>query len=157
MTTTHHDSATTWCDLADALTPQQIAYLENWESQPDIPPNADGSSCAPEQHQSTLLFTAREFVEQNLAGALFADVPPPPEDGRHWPWEHVGDGVWQRCFVGTVRKVGGLEIAITGVQSTDGLIVRSIRVDDTDDIDATAARQIAAALIEAVNELEGLQ
>jgi hypothetical protein len=33
MATTHDDNATTWRDLADQLTPEEVAELEHLESQ----------------------------------------------------------------------------------------------------------------------------
>jgi hypothetical protein len=151
------DDATTWRDLADALTPHQIAYLENWESRPDLPPRADGSARPSAQHERALLFTAREYSGQNAAAALYADIAPPPEVGQHYPWEHFGDGTWTRFFVGTTRKVGSAEVMITGLQSSDGSIERSIGVDGaSDSLDASNARTLAAALLEAADELDRL-
>ena len=157
MSTTHHDSATTWRDLADALTPAQIAYIERWEARPDEPPSADGSPRPEAEHQRTLLFTAREFVGQNAAAALYADVPPPPEDGQHYPWEHDGDGKWFRFFAGTTRDLGKTTVTISGLQYADGTITRSISVDgDDESLDATQARKIATALLDAADELDRL-
>jgi hypothetical protein len=156
MSTTH-DNATTWRELADALTPQQIAYIEDWERRPDIPPLADGSTRTDDAHQRTLLFTAREFVGSNAAGALFADVTPPPEEGHYYPWENVGDNTWTRFFVGTSRKLGDVEVSISGVQSSDGTISRGITVSAGEDMGATEARQLAALLVEAADEMDRLR
>lgn len=76
---TTRDSATTWRDLADALTPQQVAYLEDWERHPGVLPRADGSAPTLLERQRALLFTAREFVGSNAAAALYADVAAPPD------------------------------------------------------------------------------
>jgi hypothetical protein len=158
MPTIHDDNATTWRDLADALTPHQVAYIENWEAHPEIPPMADGTSAPPEQRAAALLFTAREYVGQNAAGALFADVPPPPDPGTHYPWEHDGDGKWFRFFAGTTREIAGAQVVISGLQSVDGTITRTIAVDgDSESLDSGQARQLAALLIEAADELERLQ
>lgn len=129
MNTTHDDNATSWRDLIDALTPQQIAYLENWEQHPELPPMVDGSAPSPESHAQALLFSARESVEQNAAAALYADVSPPPEKGQHYHWQHDGDGRWFRFFAGTAWKVGEAAVMITGLQYADGTITRSITVD----------------------------
>lgn len=153
--TAHDDNATTWRDLADALTPEQIAYIEHWETHPDDPPNVDGSPRPEAERQRSLLFIAREFVEQNAAAALFADVAPPPEAGHHHPWEHVGDGAWRRFFTGTSRKVGDVEVFVTGMQSSDDSIVRRINVAGAEDMSAADARATAALLIEAADELDG--
>ncbi|WP_460359274.1 hypothetical protein [Mycobacterium sp. ZZG] len=149
------DNAQTWRDLADALTAEQAAYLANWESHPEIPPTLDGPP-SPDHHARALLFAARAYLTQNAAAALYADVVPPPEDGHHYPWEHDGDGRWFRYFAGTTRKVGDIEVIISGLQGTDGMITRTITAD-FEDIDAVTARQLAAALIEAADEIEALQ
>ena len=157
MTTTYDDNATSWRDLADALTPPQVAYHENWESLPDLPPMVDGSAAPPAEHERALLFTAREYVGRNAAAALYADVAPPPEDGRYYPWEHDGNGEWFRFFAGTTREVGKTAVTISGLQYVDGTIRRSVSVDgDSEGFDATRARLVAAALIEAAEELERL-
>ena len=43
MTTTHEDNATTWHDLADQLTPEQIAELEYCEREQVTPPGLTSS------------------------------------------------------------------------------------------------------------------
>ncbi|MHA0287041.1 hypothetical protein ACXYX3_11375 [Mycobacterium sp. C3-094] len=149
---------TTWRDLADALTPHQIADLEYWEAHPDIPPRADGSSPSPEDHARALRFAAREFLSQNAAAVLFADVAPPPDDGVHYPWQPDGDGGWARYFTGTDRKVGSTTVMINGMQHSDGSITRTICIDgETESLGPSAARQVAAAIVEAADELERLQ
>jgi hypothetical protein len=67
---------------------------------------ADGKPAPYGAHQAGLLFTAREYVQQNAAAALFADVPPPPDPGTLYPWENDGDGKWFRFFAGTAREIG---------------------------------------------------
>lgn len=64
---THDNTAQSWRDLADQLTPEQIAELEWWESRPNIPPRADGAPWSSTQHQGALLFSAREYAGQNAA------------------------------------------------------------------------------------------
>ena len=154
----HHDNASTWRDLRDALTAEQIAHLEDWENHPEIPPRIDSSAQSAEQHARALLFSAREYVSQNAAAAVYADVAPPPDEGKHYPWEHNGDGRWMRLFTGTDRKVGSTIVMINGMQHSDGAITRSICIDgETEELDPSAARQVAAAMIEAADELERLQ
>lgn len=157
MTTTHDDNATTWRELADALTRQQVAYIEEWERHPEIPPLADGSAPTNDAHQRALLFTAREFVGSNAAAALFADVAPPPEEGHYYPWENIGDDTWTRFFVGTSRKLGDVEVFISGIQSSDGSISRDINVSAGEGMGATEARELAALLIQAADELDRLR
>ena len=55
----HHDNATVWRDLRDALPAEQIAYLEDWENHSETPPPLDGIAPSPEKHARALLFSAR--------------------------------------------------------------------------------------------------
>lgn len=157
MPTIYDGDATTWRDLADALTPSQVDYLKDWERHPELPPRADGTARSDDEHQEALLFTAREFVGSNAAGAVFADVPPPPDAGQHYPWQETSDGGCTRFFVGTSRKLGGAEVLISGIQCSDGSISRSITANATEDMDATEARQLARLILEAADELDGLE
>ena len=152
-----NDNATTWRDLADALTPQQLAYIEDWDKHPELPPRADGRVKTDDEHQKSLLFTARQFVGSNAAGALFADVAPPPDEGYRYPWEDAGDGTWTRFFVGMERELGDVRVFVSGIQSSDGSISRSISAEASDGMGAGEARQLAALLIEAADELDRLQ
>jgi hypothetical protein len=92
MTTTPDNATTIWRDLADALTPQQIVYVEDWESRPDLPPMADGSARPAAERQGALLFAAREFLESNAAAALCADVERPVDPTWMSEWKEWGDG-----------------------------------------------------------------
>jgi hypothetical protein len=157
MSTTHNDRATTWRELADALTPEQIAYIEHWERHPELPPMADGSSRSAEKHADGLLFTAREYVGANAAAVMFADIAPPPEEGQHYPWSEHADGTWTRFFVGTTRNLGDVEVMINGIQSSDGSISRTINANAVDDLDASQARRLAALLVETADELDRLE
>jgi hypothetical protein len=69
MTATRDDEATTWRDLADQLTPGQIAYIEAWERHPEIPPHADGTERTPTDQHRALMFTAREFAGPERGGS----------------------------------------------------------------------------------------
>lgn len=156
MTTTPDNTATTWRDLADALTAEQVAYIADWEQHPELPPRTDGSVKTAEQHQETLLYVAREFLGSNAAGVMLAGVEPPPDDGYHYPWQDDGDGTWTRFFVGTTRELGDVRVVISGIQSADGSIDRSITTDASEDMGGTEARQLAALLLEAADELDRL-
>jgi hypothetical protein len=156
MNTTHDDNATTWRDLADALTPDQVAYLENWESRPDLPPQAAGSAPPAADHARALLFTARQDADQNAAETYFADVEPLVEPGEHYPWESDGEGNWSRFFLSTTRQLGDTRMMISGFQSSDGTITRSIGVDATDTLTADQARELAGMLLEVADEVDRL-
>lgn len=161
---------TTWRDLTDSLTPEQAAYLENWERNPEIPhsadlfvifgPMADGSAPPPETRRAGLLFAAKEFVESNAAAALYADVATPPDATFVDPWQRWGDS-YARVFGGTQRVVEHWVINITGIQHCDGRAERSIRAYSNEqfndgDMSAVQARQIAAGVAAAADELDRL-
>jgi hypothetical protein len=115
MTTHHDNAATTWRDLADQLTPEQVEKLAAIERHSDMP--AD-------EMTATLLNGAREWATCNVVDHVaFGDVEPPP-DATHCYLEEMHPGAWARCF------------------------------DGTEHYDAATARRIAAAIIEAADEIE---
>jgi hypothetical protein len=154
MTTHHDNAATTWRDLADQLTPEQVEKLAAIERHSDMP--AD-------EMTATLLNGAREWATCNVVDHVaFGDVEPPP-DATHCYLEEMHPGAWARCFDGTERKVcwsgacgvvSDVQVFISGQQYQDGHTVRSIGIDARDDYDAATARRIAAAIIAAADEIE---
>ena len=149
MSATHDDNATTWRDLADQLTPEQVAELEYCEREDYAPDLA-----SPGNH----LNHARKLVELNLARAMYADVAPPAEAiGEVDQWTDIGDDEYQRQFTSWRRQVDDASVEVFGLQSHDGRIDREIVIDARGCYDASTARQIAAALVEAADELDRLQ
>lgn len=151
MTTTHDDSAATWRDLTDQLTADQVEKLAGMEAR---------SQMSAAETAEALLEGAREWAAANMVDrVVFAEVPRPADATRFCMWSDEEGGVWVRTFDGTRRSVGGKEVVfIDGRQYQDGRVERSIvlTVGD-DDYDAATARQLAAALIDAADELERLQ
>lgn len=153
-----------WRKLADQLTAEQIAYLEQWEAHPQVPPRADGAPRSTEEQRTALLFTAREYVWRNSAAERFAHVAPPlgATYVEHWTgdaWES-GDPA-MRVFEGTKRRCGHMEVLVGGWQDSTGTVQRDITVSSTErfsdgQMSAAIARQVAAALIEAADEIEQL-
>lgn len=150
MTTTP-DNVTTWRDLADQLTPQQVAELEYCERE-QIPPGL-----ATEQHR---LNGARAMIRRNIAQALCADIPVPadaidtPSDWDEWQDEHQH---FQRVYTAHDAMIGGTRVQILGYQNEHNEIYRRIYVDGTlEDLDAATARTIAAALTAAADRLDQL-
>jgi hypothetical protein len=153
---THDDNATTWRDLADALTAEQVAYLEDWERKP-IPGFDDDDGA----HERGLLNAAQEFTGSNAAAAYYADVARPTDTRRIDAWADEGDACWLRRFDGTSRLVDNVTVYVSGVQTGDGRIEREILVSpntfgDDGYMPAATARRLASALIEAADELERL-
>jgi hypothetical protein len=139
--TTHDKTAHTWRDVADRLTAEQIARLERIES--DEP--------------QTLLEMAREWAANNVTAAMpLDDVAPPAGAVRTFRWQLDSD--WFRDFEGTKRRGGQVHVQICGRQQADGSTRRWIAVHTRhlDALDATAARELAAALTEAADEIQRL-
>jgi hypothetical protein len=83
------------------------------------------------------------------------DLELPADARRCWDWEdgYEDDGSWSRRFVGTERKVGQVVLTICGFQRQDGTAARELNVCGEDFPDADGARHLAAALIEAADEM----
>jgi hypothetical protein len=146
MNTTHDDNAATWRDLADQLTPEQIAELEYCEREGVPPGIADAG------HQ---LNHARKLAELNLARAMLADVPPPPDAiGEIDEWMDWDADLYQRTFESW--KHPACEVSVLGQQFSDGRVERYILCDaDTNELSAERAREIGAALMAAADEIDG--
>lgn len=159
MTATHDDNATSWRDLADQLTAEQIAELEYCE-RAQIPPEVD----QPQGH----LNYARAMAQRNLAQAVCAGIPVPAEAvGEPCGWEEWGVR-WGRMYTAAPertgrRKTGGdrrplWTVSVQGVQFDDCSVERSVTASvDDGPLTAADARQFAAALIEAAADLEALR
>ncbi len=139
--TAHDDTAQTWRDVADQLTAAQIAQLERLEH--DEP--------------QTLLTMAREWAAKNVSAEMpFDDVAPPDGAVRTFHWQLDSD--WFRDFEGTTRRCGQARVEICGRQQADGSTRRWIMVHSRylNALDAVAARELAAALTEAADEIDRL-
>lgn len=139
--TAHDDTAQTWRDVADQLTAEQIAQLEGLER--DEP--------------QTLLEMARQWAAKNMTtGMPFGDVAPPDGAVRTFDWQL--DSTWFRDFEGTARRGGPARVQICGRQQADGSTRRWIAVHTRHlaALDPPSARELAAALSEAADEMERL-
>jgi hypothetical protein len=135
------DTARTWREVADRLTPAQIAHLERLER--DEP--------------QTLLEMARQWAGQNVTSAApFDDVAPPTGAVRTFGWQL--DGNWFRDFEGTTRRAGPARVQIYGRQHADGSTRWWIAVQarHLNALEAAASRELAAALTDAADEVERL-
>jgi len=138
--TTPDDTAATWRDLTDRLTAAQVAQLEHLEH----------------NELGALLQMARQWATENTTeAALSDDVAPPAGAVRTFSWQLDGDGKWFRDFEGTTRRAGKANVHICGRQDAGGSSRRWIAVGchDLDALDAAAARELAAALADASDEL----
>jgi hypothetical protein len=138
------DNHASWRDLADELTPEQIAALEKCDDD-DL----------------FLMQMARMFVCQNLAVQLYRDDCGAPEEWRDTftdvaaPPDATWVGAWtlrngtRRLFRGTQRGGFGGAAEIWGAQDSDGSVIpRKISLIDEEGrgafVDVADARQAAA-------------
>lgn len=146
------NTATTWRDLADQLTPEQIESYERTEQyfrSQGIP--AATATIA-------LLEYARSDIGGNLADAAYGDVPAPPGSISVDKWmDHtefgLARGVGWREFHGP-----DLYVDIDGWQKCDGTAVPEISVylDEGQKLTSAQARSLAVLLVRAADELDRL-
>jgi integrase len=155
MSTTPDDDATSWRDLVDQLTPEQVAELEYREAadleyceRQGIPPEVVVSLQAQ-------LNRARSMAHHNLIQTLCADIASPPVAvGPVHDWQAWEGGGYGRLYVEWTRSVGDMSAEIIGIQHDDGRIDRSICAEGPESATPAQARQLAALLVEAADELD---
>ncbi|BBY15771.1 hypothetical protein [Mycolicibacterium litorale] len=149
MTTTP-ENVRTWRDLADQLTPAQLAALEREERVGASSPYRDGA----------LRYEARRYVVGNIGTAMVGAIAEPSDSTGclDWDTDWCEDGSWSRYFYGTERKAAGTTIRITGRQYEDGRTEREVLVEGGIDnaLSVDEAKQLAAALLCAAEEVERL-
>lgn len=138
---------TNGCDLTDRLKARQAAWLAESSGRPSGSPHAGIDSA---------LAFASVYAVRKLLDALYANVAPPADASRVSAWDD-SDGQVSRYFRGTKRG-NRARVDIAGSQNSDGTIAeRVILVGGCDiEVDAAGARQIAADLLAAADELEWL-
>lgn len=137
------DNASTWRDIADQLTPDQRAELEQYEHAGDEP--------------STLVFFARDYAAQNMADAvMFGDVEPPVDAVHVHGWQSDSDEVWFREFECATRTIAHTELRVVGRQFADGRCEGAVLViaDDSETLTPALARALATALCDAAVEAD---
>ncbi len=139
---------TTWRDLSDMLTAEQIAELEYCERE-GIPPGL-----ADAEHR---LNCAQMMARHNLIQQLCADVARPVVAvGERDAWQEWGDG-YGRMYTVSSRDVGEMSVQVLGVQFDDGRTEASILASGVEQMNAAEARRLAAALVAAADELGRLE
>jgi hypothetical protein len=135
------------CDLTDRLKAREAAWLEESRRRPAGRPHAGVDNA---------LAFASVYAVRKLLDALYANVPPPADASRVSAWDD-SDGQVSRYFRGTMRR-NKARVDIAGSQNADGTVAeRVILVGDCDiEVDAAGARQIAADLLAAADELDWL-
>ena len=110
MTTTHDDNASTWRDLADQLTHDQVARFERMEQLC----LSDAHLAFPQKDRSEtvadvlggMLKEARWEAEQNLTDThTFGHIALPPGITSADHWEDDGTGTWTRRLSVSCRSV----------------------------------------------------
>ena len=142
------DNPNDWRDLERRLTAEQIAEID--ESELD---------------DESRLSWARRLVDSNILQARFADISVPPGCAEEpWPWEDNEDGRYGRLFSVSSRIVIPGADGMTGVvggggrQFSDGTVQRWVETSGPmiDAMTAEQARDVAAALLAAADELDRL-
>jgi hypothetical protein len=158
---THDDNATTWRELTDQLTPEQIARFEQQESSA-LAAIAAGRNPheSPESVARCILNDARLEAQGNLDDAMInVAVPEGAETVEHW--EDDGAGTWVRFVHGRVRSIPGCaaSVYLDGVQTRDGAVVWKlfVHVEDRDDLTVDQVRTLSAALSAAAYDLDRIQ
>ena len=153
MSMTPENATPDWRGLSDQLTPDQIATLAGYAGD--------------KMGRAELLAVARSFADNNVVDAVLGPVVAPAgavivDDG--WSDALTPDAF--RVFYGEMWTVpvrysndGEVEIVVRGTQKADGRIdERGIIISGApyDLISSDEARHIAAALIEAADEIDEL-
>lgn len=134
-------------DLMDRLKARQATWFEESSGRPSGRPHAGIDSASA---------FASVYAMRKLLDALYANVPPPPDASRVSGWDD-GDGQVSRYFRGTQRGHKA-RVDIAGSQNADGTVSeRVILVGACNiEVDAAGAREIAADLLAAADELDWL-
>ena len=161
MSMTPENTARSWRALADQLTPEQAEWLEERERDPDSLVRLTGN---PEYRvdDDSLLLSARRYARDNLAAAMIGDVPAPAGAVKLCEWDDPDTQDAFRLFWGATRSVrladdAEIGVIIRGTQSADGTVEeRGILIEGGSDDPMTtdAARRLAAALLEAADDID---
>jgi hypothetical protein len=158
MTTTPDDNATTWRDLSDLLVPSEVESLESLERDLQRVARASDRSIA-----AVMLKAARDWATNHVVDAAYADVPVPAgasTDSSGWEQNLQRDG-YSRSLVWRSYDDGldGITVDIDGRQECDGSFTRHVSlwgVEEGGGLTSAVARDVAALLIEAADELDRL-
>jgi hypothetical protein len=155
------NNATTWRDIADQLTPEQITELEvserGYRDRAQLPkpwystePRSDSDITA------LMLHLARRHAADNLADEMYGGVPDPAGAVEVYGWgadseTRVFDG--SSWVVNLEDRGGVIEVRVQGEQQADGGVRREIAVHETD-LTVEQARRLADAIRAACDEAE---
>jgi hypothetical protein len=167
MSMTPENTARAWRDIADQLTPEQIAELKDSEQGYRYRATLPKPGWSTEPRSDTdisrlLLSRAQRDAARNLDAAMIGNVPDPAGAVKVCEWDDPGTPDAFRLFWGATREVelqdgAAIEVVTRGTQSADGCVEeRGILIyGGSDDVMTTeSARQLAAALLEAAGDIE---
>lgn len=146
----HHDNpatgTTTWRDLADQLTAEQVANLELVER----------DAIRYRQSADALVRIAQSMIVTNLDQIRLGDIAAPADAIDTGLWEDDGDGGCQRSVIFWKHPGVPEAVQVIGEQHDDGTVTNRLIYGsaDLEAIDASTARAIAAALVLAADELD---
>ncbi|MGD9622860.1 MAG: hypothetical protein AB7G47_22210 [Mycolicibacterium sp.] len=159
------DNPTTWHDLRDELTPQQIAYIQDFEDR--YPETLAGGA----DRANVMLRCAIDHAKQNRHDREhFGHLPVPDAPIRMSAWEPADDdntlGPWLRTYdlrdwiidlPGEPPRASRADLTLAGAQLDDGRIERWVIVEaNSVRMTSAKARELAAALLAAADELDQL-
>lgn len=149
MTDHTDDTAQTWRDVADQLTPEQVRTLERIEA------NLLARGVAPaEQVAAALLDNARYHAQLNLRDTtMFGHLPTPACTRFLNHFEDEGTGSFSRRFDGSVWDIDDIRVEVISVQHDDATVERAVYVNG-EKLTAGQTRELATALISAADEAE---
>ena len=144
------DNVAHWRDLADQLTPEQVAEIEYMERE-NIPPRIT----AEQGH----LNYARMAAAHNLAQALHAGIPAPSDATEVDDWTEWDEGIYARAFTVATRDAGPMAVEVAGVQYASGhtrryILTRPNSFGNDGEMTAAQARALAAELLNAADTLD---
>jgi hypothetical protein len=118
MSMTPENATTTWRDLTDQLTRDQIEDLERYDGEID---EIIASTVVPQRRspREVMLGLARQYSTENVLAALYGDVPPPAGAHTVDAWQEVRPQPY-RVILGPRRVIGEAEIHTSVTQFADG-------------------------------------
>lgn len=148
------DAATSWRDLADQLTPEQITRFEALER--TLKKTYGGVD-------DEMLNEARWEAQQNLIDTVrFGHIAVPAGAQAAGHWEQAETGSWTRLLAVSNRSLdregGDTSVCVNGEQSADGTATWGLFVlaDDRKPLTSGQAREYAAMVLAAADELDAL-
>jgi hypothetical protein len=151
-----NDNAKTWRDLTDQLTAEQIARIEDLQ-QRGWPPGTSQAEIA-----LAMLVVARDMAQRNLTERRVGHVPV-PAGAIAENWEGTPDDrMPYRVITSPTRAItgyaGAVSLFISAHQRADGHVdvghgVR-LKLGHVGGISRASARELAAMLLEAADELD---